>query len=78
MEIGERGERSRNWAEKVVFREVEVDELGEFGNEWGKSSGVTRRVEGELGDSGITAGEATSEVIDVRDGAWVGTESPGG
>lgn len=82
MEIGESGERSGDWAEEVVIGEVEVDELGEFGDEWGQGARVAGRVERELGDSeGIGsggAGEAAGEVGDFGERARVGGEVPGG
>lgn len=84
LEVGERGERRGDWAEEVVVREVEDGELGELGDEGRESAGVGGGVEGELGDSGGGggggggAGEAAGEVGDVRGGARVGGEVPGG
>lgn len=78
MEVGEREEGSGDWAGEFVVRDVDCDELGEFGNEWGESSDVTGAIEGELGDSVAGAGEAAEEVVDVMVGARIRGEIPGG
>lgn len=61
MEERERRERSRDGAIEGVLSNVEINELGEFGNEWGECTRVADRVKCDGDDSGGIRGasEAT-------------------
>lgn len=76
MEVGEREEGSGDWAGEFVVRDVDCDELGEFGNEWGESSDVTGGIKGELSDSVAGAGYSTKKMSYTWRRTRVGGEVP--
>lgn len=51
MEERERGERRGDGSIEGVLAEVESDELGELGDEWGEFARVALRVKGDGDDS---------------------------
>ena len=76
MKIREKKQRIGNGAGEFIIGKIDGDEMGEFRNEWGKSSGVTGGIEGELGDSVAGARQPTKKMGDVRWCARIGGKIP--
>lgn len=78
MEIGKRGNCRGDETREGIIREIKNSQVSKFGDKWRKSTGVTGRVEGELGDAsgGGVAEEAARKGGAARESAGIGGEIP--